>query len=156
VEIFDLRAAMDELVGRKLARDITPAQLKEIKALVDSMEKAVKAQDAHNYHLLNLKFHDRLVEMTGNGKLTDIYRKLIKELSLFRRLNLADGWLMPVSAGEHRQIIKAIASGDTEAAGRAMFDHAMDSKERTIENDSRRKSHAQDPAKPRGARAEHQ
>src|SRR6185436_1756791 len=28
VEIFDLRAAMDELVGRKLAQDITPAQLK--------------------------------------------------------------------------------------------------------------------------------
>src|SRR6476620_8717333 len=156
VEIFDLRAAMDELVGRKLAKDITPAQLKEIRALVDSMEKAVKAQDAYNYHLLNLKFHDRLVEMTGNGKLTDIYRKLIKELSLFRRLNLADGWLLPISAGEHRQIIKAIASGDADAAGRAMFDHVIDSDEATIENDLHRKSHAQERAKPKGARAERQ
>ena len=36
------------------------------------------------------RFHDRLVEMAGNRKLTAIYRKLIKELSLFRRLNLAD------------------------------------------------------------------
>jgi phosphonate utilization transcriptional regulator len=138
VEIFDLRAAMDELVGRKLARDITPAQLKEIKGLVDAMEKAVKAEDAYNYHLLNLKFHDRLVEMAGNSKLTAIYRKLIKELSLFRRLNLADGWLLPISASEHRQIIKAIASGDPDAAGKAMFGHVMDSKERTIENDLRR------------------
>jgi phosphonate utilization transcriptional regulator len=143
VEIFDLRAAMDELVGRKLAKDITPAQLKEIKALVDAMEKAVKAEDARHYHLLNLKFHDRLVEMAGNGKLTAIYRKLIKELSLFRRLNLADGWLLPISANEHRQIIKAIASGDPEAAGRAMFEHVMDSKERTIENDLRRRERAQ-------------
>jgi phosphonate utilization transcriptional regulator len=143
VEIFDLRAAMDELVGRKLAKDITPAQLKEIKGLVDAMEKAVKAQDARHYHLLNLKFHDRLVEMAGNGKLTAIYRKLIKELSLFRRLNLADGWLLPISANEHRQIIKAIAGGDPEAAGRAMFDHVMDSKERTIENDLRRRERAQ-------------
>ena len=50
------------------------------------MEQAVKADDAHAYHLLNLQFHDRLVEMTGNRKLTAIYRKLIKELSLFRRL----------------------------------------------------------------------
>ena len=110
----------------------------------------------HLRHLLNLKFHDRLVEMTGNGKLTDIYRKLIKELSLFRRLNLADGWLLPISAGEHRQIIKAIASGDADAAGRAMFDHVMDSKERTIENDLHRKSHPQERAKPKGARAERQ
>ena len=140
VEIFDLRAAMDELVGRQLAERITPAQLKEIRGLVDSMEKTVKAEDAYNYHLLNLKFHDRLVEIAGNRKLTAIYRKLIKELSLFRRLNLADGWLMPVSANEHRQIVKAIASGDPDAAGRAMFAHAMESKERTIANDLRRQS----------------
>jgi phosphonate utilization transcriptional regulator len=159
VEIFDLRAAMDELVGRKLAKDITPAQLKEIKSLVDAMEKAVKAEDAYNYHLLNLKFHDRLVEMAGNGKLTAIYRKLIKELSLFRRLNLADGWLLPISANEHRQIIKAIASGDAEAAGKAMFEHAMDSKERTIENDLRRQSRAKELAAAsnmKGTRAERQ
>src|SRR3954466_13793615 len=30
VEIFDLRAAMDDLVGRQLAARITPAQLKEV------------------------------------------------------------------------------------------------------------------------------
>ncbi len=143
VEIFDLRAAMDELVGRQLALHITPPQLKEIKGLVDSMEKTVKAEDAHHYHLLNLQFHDRLVEMAGNRKLTAIYRKLIKELSLFRRLNLADGWLMPISANEHRQIVKAIASGDADAAGRAMFDHVMESKERTIANDLSRQSRAQ-------------
>ena len=142
VEIFDLRAAMDELVGRKLATCITTAQLKEVKALVDAMEKAVKANDARAYHMLNLKFHDRLVEMAGNSKLTGFYRKLIKELSLFRRLNLADGWLLPISASEHRQIIKAIASGDPEAAGKAMFDHVMDSKKRTIENDLRRQERA--------------
>lgn len=140
VEIFDLRAVMDQLVGRQLAERITTAQLKEIRALVDGMEEAVKAQDARDYHLLNLKFHDRLVEMAGNRKLTAIYRKLIKELSLFRRLNLADSWLLPISVGEHRQIVKAIASGDAEAAGHAMFQHVMDSKERTIANDLRRQA----------------
>lgn len=140
VEIFDLRAAMDELVGRQLAKNITANELKEIRSLVDAMERAVKADDAREYHLLNLKFHDRLVEMAGNRKLTAIYRKLIKELALFRRLNLADGWLMPISAGEHRGIVKAIASGDPDAAGRAMFDHVMESKERTIENDLRRQT----------------
>ncbi|MES3001276.1 MAG: phosphonate utilization associated transcriptional regulator [Pseudomonadota bacterium] len=144
VEIFDLRAAMDELVGRRLAVHITPAQMKELKGLVDAMEKAVKIEDAYNYHLLNLKFHDRLVEMAGNGKLTSIYRKLIKELSLFRRLNLADGWLLPISASEHRQIIKAIGSGDADAAGKAMYAHVMDSKERTIENDLRRQDRARE------------
>ena len=156
VEIFDLRAAMDELVGRQLATRITPEQLKEIRALVTAMEKAVKAEDAYNYHLLNLKFHDRLVEMAGNRKLTAIYRKLIKELSLFRRLNLADGWLMPISAGEHQEIVKAIASGNAETAGRAMFEHAMESKERTIANDLRRQSRGRTGAGPASPRQPHE
>lgn len=143
IEIFDLRAAMDELVGRKLAENISPAQLKEIRSMVDAMEKAVKAKDTYHYHLLNLKFHDRLVELAGNSKLAAIYRKLIKELSLFRRLNLEDGWLMPISASEHRQIVKAIASGNADAAGKAMFEHVMDSKERTIAHNLRRQLAAQ-------------
>ena len=145
VEIFELRAAMDELVGRRLAEHITPAQLKEVRALVDAMERAARAtpsdEAARAYHLLNLQFHDRLVEMAGNRKLSTLYRRLIKELSLFRRLNLdgADGGrLMPLSAGEHRAIVKAIAAGDPEAAGRAMFDHVMQSKERTVRNQQRR------------------
>ena len=142
-EIFDLRAVMDELVGRQLAQNITPVQLREIKALVDSMEKSVKAEDAYNYHLLNLKFHDRLVEMAGNRKLTEIYRKLIKELSLFRRLNLTDGWLMPISSNAHRQIVKAIASGDADSAGKAMYGHVIESKQRTIQNDMRRQARLQ-------------
>jgi phosphonate utilization transcriptional regulator len=147
VEIFDLRAAMDELVGRRLAERIAPAELRELRGVVDAMEQAVKAKDADHYHLLNLRFHDRLVELAGNRKLTAIYRKLIKELSLFRRMNLDERGLMPISAGEHRQIVKAIASGDPEAAGKALFDHVMESKERTIRN-HRQHAAARDSARP--------
>ena len=57
------------------------------------------------------------------------------------RLNLAEGTL-PVSAGEHRLIVKAIASGDADAAGRAMFQHVMDSKQRTLAHDLRRRAPA--------------
>ncbi len=139
IEIFDLRAAMDQMVGRQLARSISAAQVKELRGLVDTMERAVKAGDARDYHLLNLQFHDRLVEMAGNRKLCAIYRKLIKELSLFRRLNLEDrAEVMPVSASEHRGILKAITSGNADAAGRALFDHVMESKERTLQNHLKR------------------
>ena len=137
LEIFELRAAMEELSGRRLAESIAPASLKELRGRVDEMEHAAKAKDAPAYHRLNIAFHDRIVELTGNGKLIALYRKLIKELSLFRRMNLADDWLMPMSVGEHRHIVKAIASGDADSAGRTLFDHVMKSKERTIGNHQR-------------------
>jgi DNA-binding GntR family transcriptional regulator len=132
VEIFDLRAAMDELVGRQLARTSRRRSSRKSRGLVDAMEKAVKADDTRQLPPAEPQFHDRLVEMAGNRKLTAIYRKLIKELSLFRRLNLADGWLMPISARRAPGDVKAIASA-TRCAGRAMFDHVMESKDRTID-----------------------
>ena len=130
-EIFDLRAMMDEAAGRHLAQHITPQQLRQVRARVDAMERAVKAGDADSYHLLNLEFHDTLVAFAGNRKLTALYRRLINELSLFRRMNLADSAMLPLSASEHRAIVKAIASGDADAAGRAMRQHVLDSKQRT-------------------------
>ena len=119
--------------------------------MVEAMEKAVKAGDADSYHLLNLEFHDKLVEFAGNRKLTSIYRRLIKELSLFRRMNLVDAKLLPISAGEHRAIVKAIASGDPEAAGRAMREHVMDSKERTLRNNAPQRAARSAAAAPPGA-----
>ena len=146
VEIFELRAAMEELVGRRLAQHMSAAQRADAEALVDAMEDAVQANDVHHYHLLNLQFHDRLVDMAGNRKLTSIYRKLIKEISLFRRLNLADERMLPASAQAHWEIMKAIASGQPEVAGRAMFEHAMDSKLRAVANHDRRRSAAAAPS----------
>ena len=131
MEIYDLRAMMDEAAGRHLAEAITPEQLREVRAKVEAMERAVKAGDIDSYHLLNLEFHDTLVAFTGNRKLTALYRRLINELSLFRRMNLAEADALPLSAGEHRGIVKAIASGDADAAARAMRQHVLDSKART-------------------------
>lgn len=138
MEIYDLRAMVDESAGRQLAERITPEQLKVLRSMVEQMERLVK--EGHNtsasdpYHLLNLAFHDRIVEFVGNRKLIDLYRRLVKELSLFRRVNLADGQQIPVSVQEHRAILKAIAAGDADGAGRALRAHVLESKQRTLNN----------------------
>jgi len=132
-EIYDLRAAMDELVGRRLAEQITEAQAKTLAKLVEQMERAARTRDADAYYRLNLQFHDLLVEYAGNRKLASIYRKLVKELALARRRNLASSQVLPHSAAEHRRILDAILSRDPEAAAHAMFEHAMHSKDRMLQ-----------------------
>ncbi len=147
VEIFDLRAILEEAVGRHLAASISAVQIKTLRSLVEQMERLLKLGDADEYHLLNLAFHDRLVEFTGNRKLIAVYRRLINELSLFRRLSLSDSRQLPVSAAEHRAILKAIAAGDPQAAGSALSLHVRESRDRTIRN------HSQQSAGPVGAGA---
>ena len=139
IEIYELRAAMEESVGRRLAVRMTAAQRQEAETLVQAMEGAVRAGDAHHYLLLKLQFHDRLVEMAGNRKLTTIYRKLVKEISLFRRINLADANQLPASAHAHWDMLRAIATGEPEVAGRVMFEHAIQSQQRMVDNDARRR-----------------
>lgn len=137
VEIYDLRAVMDELVGRRLAETISAEQLKQVRALVERMDVAARAGDTDLYHLLNLQFHDTLVEYAGNAKLAAIYRKMVKELALFRRRNLAPPEALPHSASEHRNIVKAIAAGDPEQAARAMYAHVVESKQRMLRMETR-------------------
>src|ERR1700712_2197049 len=58
LEIFELRAVMDLHVGRKLAEGISTAEVRELRQLADAMDQAVKADNAHDYHRFNLKFHE--------------------------------------------------------------------------------------------------
>jgi phosphonate utilization transcriptional regulator len=154
VEIYDLRAVMDELVGRRLATGISAEQMRRVKLVADQMDQAVRTDDADAYHRLNLQFHDLLLDFAGNQKMAAIYRKLVKELALFRRRNLAHHAVLPQSAAEHRQILKAIASGDPEVAARAMFMHVTESKERMLRSAAQLNAQARrtTPARSRAAR----
>jgi phosphonate utilization transcriptional regulator len=129
-EIYELRAVLDEFAGRRLAQTVTPAQVRELRQLVERMEKAAARNDVDAYLAANLEFHDRLVELVGNAKLLALYRRLVNELHLFRRSNLSQGGALPASTREHRDIVDRIASGQAAAAGRALHEHAQASRAR--------------------------
>ena len=148
IEIVELRAAMEEAVGRRLAEGMSAGQRAEVEQLVQQMEQAVRNQDAHRYHGLNLAFHDRLVEMAGNRKLAAIYRKLVKEIALFRRMNLADEGRLPASAQAHWEILRAIGTGQPDIAGRALYDHAIEGRTRLLAGAARLPRPTQTPPPP--------
>jgi DNA-binding GntR family transcriptional regulator len=129
-QIFELRAVLDEFAGRRAAQNATPAQAAELRSLVGQMEKAVARGDVDGYHDANVAFHDRIVELAGNAKLTFVYRRLVNELHLHRRAALGQSGILPLSMREHRAIVDHIAARQPAAAGRALHEHAMASRER--------------------------
>src|SRR6202051_4794302 len=90
-EIYDVREALDRLIGQRVAERATPEQLRAMQAVVAEMDDATGVQDIKRYHALNLKFHDMLVDFAGNARLTETYRLLHKGLLLFRLRGLRDG-----------------------------------------------------------------
>lgn len=129
-EIFELRALLDAFAGRRAARNATPQAIEGLERLVDRMGAAAARRDVDGYFALNLEFHDRIVELAGNAKLAQLYRRLVNELNLYRRASLSEAANLPVSVAEHRAIVQCIATRQAAAAGRLLQDHVLESRER--------------------------
>jgi phosphonate utilization transcriptional regulator len=129
-EIYDMREALDQLIGQRVAERITPEQLRSLEAVLGEMDQATAGQDVKSYHSLNLKFHDMLVEFAGNARLTETYRLLTRGLLLFRLRGLQDGGGFAVSNTEHRAMVRAVAQRDAARAGQLLRQHAAKSRAR--------------------------
>ena len=122
IEIHDIYSALEELAARSAARQLSAAQIEELKELVESMDAAAEAEDLDRYYALNLSFHQGIVQGSGNRRLLSIYTRLLNELHLFRRFGLMQRGEMRLSNREHYQIFEKIA-GDPEGAAEAMRSH---------------------------------
>lgn len=130
-EIYDVRASLDEIIGRRVAERASPEQLAYLRALIGRMEAAAAARNTGDYYAANIAFHDALAQYAANAKLLEMYRRLVNELSLYRRKTIERGGaILPTSMREHRKIVEAIAAKDGATAGRLMYEHAMASRER--------------------------
>ena len=130
-EIYEVRAGLDELIGRLLAQRIKAAELDDLRDLLKQMQQAARAKDVEAYYPLNVRFHDRLAELTGNGTLLSAYRRLVNELHLYRKETLARGAdSFPISTREHAAIVDALARKDCDRAGKLLYEHAMESRDR--------------------------
>src|ERR1700681_2017900 len=65
-DIYEVRAVLDEWVGRRLAQTASGEQLKELKSIVERMDHAAAQDDVDAYYPLNLDFHERLITFAGN------------------------------------------------------------------------------------------
>jgi phosphonate utilization transcriptional regulator len=129
-EIYELREALEEIVGRRVALAISPDAVARLRAMVEAMRSAAQAPDVAQYAQLNLQFHEILLDTAGSQKLTETYKRLVKELHLFRMRALDSGGGLRVSADEHSRIVDAIASGNPDTAGRALREHVAGSRAR--------------------------
>ena len=131
LEIYELRAMMEAHVGAVLAESASEEQLTSLQVMIDSMEQAVQAQDSALYYRLNVEFHETMVSFAGNRKLYLLYRRLTRELALFRRRNLAVQSLLTGSIQEHREVLAAIRSRNKKLAADTLRRHVQQSRERT-------------------------
>jgi DNA-binding GntR family transcriptional regulator len=127
-ENYVVRGALEATAAKILAGAISDNDIRELRAIIKRMEKAVAQRGAADYAALNLVLHRRIVEMAGNSKLLEIYGRITKELMLFRRRSIAPH----PTLDEHRDIVEKIAARDPSAASQAMLQHVEAARQRIL------------------------
>jgi DNA-binding GntR family transcriptional regulator len=122
-ELYEVRAGLDDMAGRLLAPRVTDAQIAELRALGAQLEASSISGGVNNYFPLNIAFHDRIVEMTGNSMLLGLYRQVVNRMHLLRRRGFSVSGSSAASHAEHRIILDALATRNPENTAHAMRQH---------------------------------
>jgi len=122
-ELYDLRTALEALVGRRAAERIDAARLTRLDAFMADLAPLADQGDSAAYYLANQRFHEVIVEAAGSRHLSDAYDGVTKRLSLYRIGRPAPPSDLQTSFAEHQAIMAALRARDPSAAGTALADH---------------------------------
>ncbi|KAA2261593.1 GntR family transcriptional regulator [Solihabitans fulvus] len=126
---YQVRAAVEALTAelaadRQRAGRIAPAALAELEADEERLEVVTSAGDLAGAAELNRRFHLGVAELAGNPIALDVLDRLWNQITVSTRASLVPAERPDTVAGEHRELLRAIARGDRAAAGRIAGDHA--------------------------------
>ncbi|OQW58630.1 MAG: GntR family transcriptional regulator [Proteobacteria bacterium SG_bin9] len=120
-DAFDIRIELERLVVRQLAGRLTKPQIAALKAHVDAEDAARNGPDAVSIRLAT-EFHILLAQMTNSPILvryvSEVAYRCCLTLSMFSRPHSSE-----CAINEHRQLIEALATGDTAQVMKLMHSH---------------------------------
>jgi GntR family transcriptional regulator, gluconate operon transcriptional repressor len=123
-EIYGLRAAIEGRAARMLARAGNGEAIAGLHELAAEIDAAVKAGDGAAVARADLAFHEGLCELSGNGRLTEVFMRYIPMLRALLRLDERVYRSMDELALQHRPLVEAIASGDEDRAAAVLRRHS--------------------------------
>lgn len=121
-QVFEARLMLEPGLVRKLARDIAPAAVDELRAHI-ALEDEARARDERTTVIrLSGEFHVKLARAHGNFVLTRMLRELVTRTSLIVGL-FGDNRGSACPDDEHSQIVEAIVAGDGDLAEQKVCQH---------------------------------
>lgn len=122
-DVFIVREALDGLAARLAAHRITPSEIGRLEVIVDSMAEAIRAGRREQVVIANVRFHDVIYDVAGNGMLERVARDLREYVRRFTTLPFASPERVEHVLDEHRAILAAMKAHDPEAADAAAHAH---------------------------------
>jgi DNA-binding GntR family transcriptional regulator len=120
-QVYHLLGLLEADAAGEVARHASAAQLAELRALHERLERQARSRDA--FFATNEAFHLKLLDFAGNRWRAQIVTDLRKVMKLNRHHSLFRQGRLAESLAEHRQLMAAIEGRDARAAARLMRAH---------------------------------
>jgi DNA-binding GntR family transcriptional regulator len=121
-QIYPVLAALEEFAGREAAARITEKVLAQLQAELDAMRAAAEKHNARDQMAHDSRFHELIVESSGNLVLLEVWRSLqVKARSLSNIVN--SDLDLGIVAEMHQPIVAALRYRDADLAGKEMRTH---------------------------------
>ena len=123
LEAYQVREALEVLAVRLAVPRLGPEGLAELQTVTDTMAAQAASGHVTEFFEANSLFHETFVQLSGNEKLQEVYRRLIGQMRRYWRRSLVLRGDLRRSVSEHRAILRAAREGDAEKAAVLMAEH---------------------------------
>jgi DNA-binding GntR family transcriptional regulator len=120
-QIFQLRVELEALAVEWAKKNITPADIKDLRGFIAGMEQAATVVDLDKFYQNDLEWHRKLWALSGNTYLADVLERLIVPLFAFflmKTKRQKEAYLE--SAAMHGAIVEALEQKNETEVHRLM------------------------------------
>jgi DNA-binding GntR family transcriptional regulator len=124
-ETYTVRAALESLAARLAATHLTDDGADRLQGILDEMMEAAHQQDRDRLILLDNRFHETILEISGNRTLYQLWKTLqygTWSIVTYRKSSYDPAYL----AARHGELLEALRAGDPELAAHTMQHHIED------------------------------
>lgn len=123
IDVLEVRRAMEGLSVSRAVRRMTPEQLILLQEAMLECERATQSGDCQQVVKADVRFHDIILDSTGNEKLKNIMNNLSDQIYRYRYEFIKDAGNYSAMLAEHRKIYDAMSSRDEDSAVNAIQVH---------------------------------
>lgn len=112
---FQLRVELEPLAVEWAKQNITPGDVRELRVLIERMERAAADLDLDKFYQNDLEWHRKLWALSGNTYLEDVLERLVVPLFAFFVMKTSREREAYVESAEmHARIVDALADGSAD------------------------------------------
>jgi DNA-binding GntR family transcriptional regulator len=125
LEVIIVWAALESMAARLVAQHASDEAIASLRAIFATFEDGRIAAHLDEYSEANLRFHQRVIELSGCETLRRTADGILIHVRSIRHRTIGENHRFERSIVDHMNIIEALEHRDAEAAERLVRDHAL-------------------------------